>query len=61
MVEGMINGEWRELCSGTTIGYKRLLRFDECHPERLRLTITESRTTANIKSIGLYYAEPITE
>ena len=61
VVEGMINGEWRELCSGTTIGYKRLLRFDECHPERLRLTITESRTTANIKSIGLYYAEPITE
>ena len=61
VAEGMINGEWRELCSGTTIGYKRLLRFEECQPERLRVTITETRSTANIKSVGLYYAEPITE
>ena len=61
VAEGMINGEWRELCSGTTIGYKRLLRFDECHPERLRITITQTRSTANIKNVGLYYAEPITE
>ena len=58
-VEGFENGEWRKLCSGTTIGYKRLLRFDECHPERLRITITQTRSTANIKSVGLYYAEPI--
>jgi alpha-L-fucosidase len=61
VAEGMINGEWRELCSGTTIGYKRLLRFEECQPERLRITITQTRSTANIKSVGLYYAEPITE
>ena len=58
-VEGFENGEWRKLCSGTTIGYKRLLRFDECHPERLRITITQTRSTANIKSVGLYYAEQI--
>ena len=60
-VDGFENGEWRKLCSGTTIGYKRLLRFDECHPERLRITITQTRSTANIKSVGLYYAEPIAE
>ena len=61
VVEGKINGEWRELGTGTTIGYKRLLRFDECRPERLRITITATRATANIQSIGLYYAEPIAE
>ncbi|MBO7307320.1 MAG: alpha-L-fucosidase [Alistipes sp.] len=60
-VEGFENGEWRELCSGTTIGYKRLLRFEECHPERLRITINESRNDANIKNVGLYYTPPIEE
>ena len=59
LVECFEGGEWRELCTGTTIGYKRLLRFDDCHAERLRITITQTRATANIKSVGLYYAEPI--
>jgi alpha-L-fucosidase len=60
-VECFEGGEWRELCTGTTIGYKRLLRFDDCHAERLRITITATRATANIKGVGLYYAEPIAE
>ena len=59
LVECFEGDEWRELCTGTTIGYKRLLRFDDCHAERLRITITQTRATANIKSVGLYYAEPI--
>ena len=56
-VEALVNGRWHHLADGTTIGYKRLIRFSDCRAERIRVTIEECRTTANIESIGLYYAE----
>ena len=60
-VEGLINGSWTKLAEGTTIGYKRLLRFDDVSPEKIRVTITETRFSANINEIGAYYAAPFTE
>lgn len=60
-VEGLIDGSWTKLAEGTTIGYKRLLRFDDVSPEKIRVTITETRFSANIKEIGAYYAAPFTE
>ena len=60
-VEGLIDGNWTKLAEGTTIGYKRLLRFDDVAPEKIRITIIETRFSANIKEIGAYYAPPFTE
>ena len=57
-VEGLVNGSWKKLAEGTTIGYKRLLRFDDVTPEKIRVTITETRFGANIKEIGAYFAGP---
>ena len=59
LVEGYINGSWQHLTEGTTIGYKRLLRFSDCQPEKIRLTILGTRNAANISNVGLYYAEPL--
>lgn len=59
LVEGYINGSWKYLTEGTTIGYKRLLRFSDCTPEKIRLTILGTRNAANIANVGLYYAEPL--
>lgn len=59
LVEGYINGSWQHLTEGTTIGYKRLLRFSDCQPEKIRLTILGTRNAANIANVGLYYAEPL--
>ena len=58
-VEAFINGRWQHLAEGTTIGYKRLIRFSDCRAERVRVTIEKCRTTANISNVGLYYAEPL--
>ena len=58
-VEAFVNGKWRHIAEGTTIGYKRLLRFSDCRAERIRITINECRTTANIANVSLYYAEPL--
>ena len=56
LVEAYSNGKWQYLTEGTTIGYKRLLRFSDCQPEKIRLTIHSSRGDANISGVGLYYA-----
>lgn len=57
IVEVFSNGEWHYLTKGTTIGYKRLLRFSDTSAQRIRLTIQSTRKEANISNIGLYYAE----
>ena len=46
---------------GTTIGYKRMLRFEECAAERIRVTISECRATANISNVALFCAAEIEE
>lgn len=53
-VEALIDGKWQHLTEGSTIGYKRLLRFEECSAERIRVTIDRCRNTAHILNIGLY-------
>lgn len=59
LVEVYSNGAWQYATEGTTIGYKRLLRFSDCQPEKVRVTIRGARATANISNVGLYYAEPL--
>lgn len=61
LVEVYSNGVWQYATEGTTIGYKRLLRFSDCQPEKIRVTIRGTRGMANISNVGLYYAEPLME
>jgi alpha-L-fucosidase len=48
------HGEWVQVASGTTIGYKRLLRFRPVTARRVRLRILSSRLDPVISKIGLY-------
>jgi alpha-L-fucosidase len=48
------HGDWVQVASGTTIGYKRLLRFPPVTARRVRLRILSSRSGALIAKIGLY-------
>ncbi len=47
---------WKQVIQGTTIGYKRLLRFPAVTGEKVRLVIDESRTSPTLSSFGLYKA-----
>ena len=47
-------GEWVQAASGTTIGYKRLLRFPAVTAHRVRLRILSSRLDPVIARVGLY-------
>ena len=55
-VAGLVDGNWQELGTGTTVGYKRLLRFPECLPAKIRVTLDQSRADANIRIAGAYWA-----
>jgi alpha-L-fucosidase len=52
--EAWINGQWQEFTKGTTIGYKRLLRFPSISTGKVRLTIDKSRMSPTLKSVGLF-------
>lgn len=60
-VEALTDNGWKEVGKGTTIGYKRLLRFPAVKASRLRVTINECRLTAHINQIAAYYAAPLQE
>jgi len=49
---------WNPVAQGTTIGYKRLLRFPAVTAAKLRLVIDEARTSPTISTFGLYKAPP---
>ena len=59
LVEGYIDGQWTMLAEGTTIGYKRLVRFAPCQPEQIRVTVRSCRGVANLLKSRLYYARPL--
>jgi len=41
-VEGRVGGSWRELSRGTTIGYRRLSRFEPVRLDAVRVTVTDA-------------------
>lgn len=55
-VEAMIDGKWQKIANSTTIGYKKMLRFNAVETKKVRLTITESRDGALISNFSLYEA-----
>jgi alpha-L-fucosidase len=50
--------EWEEVAGGTTIGYKRLLRFPAVAAARLRLVIEDSRGSPTLSTFRLFKAPP---
>lgn len=60
-VEASINGVWEKISEGTTIGYKRLVRFDDVIADKLRVTINRTRADFSILRTGIFYANPIIE
>jgi len=57
-LEALSGGTWKNVASGTTIGYKRLLRFPAVTASKLRLVIDRSRWSPAIAAFGLFKAPP---
>ena len=53
-LDAWAGGEWKEFARGTTVGYKRLLRFDDVTTSKVRLRILDSRVCPTLSAFGLY-------
>lgn len=60
-VEARVGEQWQLLGEGTTIGYKRMLRFPTIEAEALRITIGSARLEAHISNVAAYYAPDVEE
>jgi alpha-L-fucosidase len=48
--------QWTTLANFTTVGYKRLLRFNKLTVQKVRLTILESKEPVQLAQLGFYKA-----
>ena len=48
------DGTWHELAKGTTIGYKKIEKFDAVATDTIRIRITDSRVCPVLSFIGIY-------
>jgi alpha-L-fucosidase len=53
-LEAQVAGQWQTLASGTTIGYKRLLRFAPVTASQVRLVIEQAVAAPALAELGLY-------
>jgi alpha-L-fucosidase len=55
-LEARTGDEWKPLAAGTTIGYKRILRFETVRAESVRLTIVRAKACPALATMGVYLA-----
>jgi len=55
-VEAWINGNWQEIASETTIGYKRILRFPATSTDKIRINIQNSLACPILNKVSLFMA-----
>lgn len=60
-LEAWDGGVWKEFARGTTVGYKRLLRFNDVTASKVRLRILDCRVRPTLSGFGLYCAPAITK
>jgi alpha-L-fucosidase len=48
------DGRYHEVFAGTTIGYKKIARFDAVFTDEIRIKITDSRVCPVLSFIGIY-------
>ncbi len=54
-IEAWDGSQWKPVSQGTTIGYKRLLRFPDTTAARVRLTITKARACPTIAALSVFH------
>ena len=53
-VEAEVQNEWKEIASGTTIGYKRILKTPNIETQKIRITIEDGKACPVLSNIEVY-------
>lgn len=54
-IEAKVDGKWRQVCSGESVGHKRIAKFAPVQATELRLTLTEVAATPDIIIFSAYF------
>jgi alpha-L-fucosidase len=60
-LEAWVDGAWEEIDRQTTIGYKRILRFDNVSSDKLRVNILDAKACPTITNVGIFHAPKLLE
>lgn len=55
-LEALVDGAWVSVAKGTTIGYKRILRFSSIEATKIRFSITDAKACPLISEVGVFNA-----
>ncbi len=58
LLEYWNKNHWEKFAEGTTVGYKRLFKFNPVTTSRIRIIIEQSRTNPTLSNFGLYLSPP---
>jgi alpha-L-fucosidase len=53
-VERFDGNQWKEIADGTTIGYKRILKFDSLRVAKIRVNIVDAKSCPLISNVEVY-------
>jgi alpha-L-fucosidase len=56
-VEAMMNGKWKPVCEGESVGHKRIQSFPAVQTDRIRLRIDESTDQPVVKKFAVYHVQ----
>jgi alpha-L-fucosidase len=54
VIEGLVSGQWKELCSGTSIGHKKIDQFSPTEVSKVRWRCLKSAAEPQIRKLAAY-------
>jgi alpha-L-fucosidase len=58
-VDAQVDGKWKQIAEGRTIGYKKICRTEDVTTDKIRIRITDSRVCPTIANVAIYQAPQI--
>ncbi len=56
VIEGLVEGGWKPLCSGSSVGHKKIDQFQPARVNGLRLRVKESAASPVVRKFAAYHA-----
>lgn len=57
-IEAKVDGKWQEVCSGESVGHKRIEKFTTVQATDIRLILEEVRATPDIINFSTFFVSP---
>jgi alpha-L-fucosidase len=53
----MVKGKWQKIGDGTCVGQKRIQTFEPIETNKIRLLVSESKATPQIKNFSVFFVD----